>query len=129
MAKFSMTKQRFINQWLHHFANDVPKDALQKYVTDQYIWHVFSWKLLEPHNLLIGDEARRAFNQTSKDNCICCDMYNGGGVTDQLSSQFDTAEKIDAELSEFYVVAKDYSWTYIKTHEGDFCGPYFLQKA
>ena len=56
-------------------------------------------------------------------------MYNKGGVTDKLSAQYDTAEKIDTELSEFYVVAKDYSWTYIKTHEGDLCGPYFLRKS
>jgi len=26
-----------------------------------------------------------------------------------------------------YVVAKDYSWTYIKTHENDLCGPYFMR--
>lgn len=56
-------------------------------------------------------------------------MFNNGGVTDKLSPQCDTAEKIDAALTEFYVVAKDYSWTYIKTHEADACGPYFLKKA
>jgi hypothetical protein len=56
-------------------------------------------------------------------------MYNNGGVTDKLSPQYDTAEKIDESLTEFYVVAKDYSWTYIKTHEGDSCGPYFLRNA
>ena len=46
-------------------------------------------------------------------------------VSDKLSPRFDTAEKIDSELIEFYVVAQDYSWTYIKTHEGDGCGHYF----
>ena len=40
-------------------------------------------------------------------------MYNSTGVSDKLSLKFDTAEKIDLELNEFYVVAKDYSWTYI----------------
>ena len=56
-------------------------------------------------------------------------ICNGNGVSDKLSLKFDTAEKIDLELNEFYVVAKDYSWTYIKTHEGDSCGPYFLTKS
>ena len=76
-----------------------------------------------------GNDARQAFNQVNKTDCICCDMHNGYGVSDKLSSKFDTAEKIDVQLKEFYVVAKDYSWTYIKTHAGDYCGPYFLKKC
>ncbi len=129
MTKNSMTKQKFINQWLRHFAPGLTKDQFEKYVKDQFIWHVFSWELITFDRLLVGNDARQAFNQAIKTECICCDMYNGSGVTDKLSSQFDTAEKIDAELSEFYIVAKDYSWTYIKTHEGDMCGPYFLRRS
>ena len=129
MAKFTMTKQKFINQWLRHFAKEVPQDQLEKYVKDQYIWHVFSWELIKPDGLLTGDAARRAYNQAVKTDCIFCDMYNNGGVTDKLSPQYDTAEKIDENLTEFYVVAKEYSWTYIKTHESDLCGPYFLRTA
>ncbi len=131
MSKFSMTKQKFINQWLRHFAKEIPKDQLEKYVKDQYIWHIFSWKLIKTDDLLIGDVARQAFNQVSKSECICisCDMFGNGGVTDKLLPQYDTAEKIDLNAIEFYVVAKDYSWTYIKTHESETCGPYFLKKA
>ncbi len=75
------------------------------------------------------DAARRAYNQAVKTDCIFCDMFNNGGVTDKFSPQYDTAEKIDENLTEFYVVAKDYSWTYIKTHECDLCGPYFLRNT
>ena len=39
------------------------------------------------------------------------------------------AKDVPEKLNEFYVVAKDYSWTYIKTHEGDLCGPYFMRNA
>ena len=98
MAKFSMTKQKYINQWLRHFAPNLSKDQFEKYIRDQYIWHVFSWELIEFDGLLVGNDARQAFDQAIKNDCI-------------------------------YVVAKDYSWTYIKTHEGDSCGPYFLRKA
>lgn len=129
MAKFSMTEQEFINRWLRHFASEITKEQYEQYIEDQYIWHVFSWDLIEPDTLLVGDAARQAFNQIEKTDCICCYMFNKSGVTDQLSPCYDTAEKIDAELAEFYVVAKDYSWTYIKTHEGDLYGPYFLKKA
>lgn len=127
MPKFSMTKQKFINQWLRYFAKKVPKDQLEMHVKDQYIWHVFSSELINPNNLLVGNAARQAFNEMPKDNCLCCDMFGNFGVTDNLLPQYDTAEKIDAGIVEFYVVAKDYSWTYIKTHESDMFGPYFLK--
>ena len=129
MAKFSMAKQKFINQWLRHFAQGINKSQYEKYVKDQYIWHVFSWELIKPDGLLTGDAARQAYNEAVKTDCIFCDMFNNGGVTDKFSPQYDTAEKIDENLTEFYVVAKDYSWTYIKTHECDLCGPYFLRNA
>ena len=29
--------------------------------------------------------------------------------------------------SDVYIVAKDFSWTYIRTHETGFCGPYFCR--
>ena len=127
MAKFSMTKSKFINQWIRHFAFELSKQQFENYVKDQYIWHVFSYELIDHQELLIGDDARKAFNDLTKNDCICCDMFNGNGVMDNLSSKFDTAEKIDEELKEFYVVDRDYSWTYIKTHEGDMFGPYFLR--
>lgn len=127
MPKFSMTKIKFLNQWMRHFAPDLTKKEYEKYIKDQYIWHVFSWKLIEYEMLLVGDEAGKAFDEVNKDECICCDLF-GDKVTDMLSTDHDTAEKIDSEFVEFYIVAKDYSWTYIKTHEGDLCGPYFLEK-
>ncbi len=129
MSKFSMTKQKFTNQWLRNFAQDLTKDQLEKYVKNQYIWHVFSYNLITPPELLTGDSARQTYNEMPKTDCIFCDMYNNCGVTDKLSDQYDTAEKIDVGLTEFYVVAKDYSWTYIKTHEGNSYGPYFLRKT
>ena len=72
MAKFSMTKQKFINQWLRHFAQGINKDQYEKYVKDQYVWHVFSWELIKPNGLLIGDAARQAFNEAVKTECIFC---------------------------------------------------------
>ena len=44
-----------------------------------------------------------------------------------MSAQDPTAEKLD-DYTEIYVAAADFSWTYIKTHEGDWCGPYFYRK-
>ena len=127
MKKFSMTKEKFINQWLRHFAQGLSKKDFEAYVKGQYIWHVFSFPLLEYNTLLTGDEARKAFDKIDKSNCICCDMFGTEGVTDTLAPDCCTAATIDLRYREFYVVASDYSWTYIRTHEDGLCGPYFLK--
>ena len=122
-----MTKQKFINQWLRHFAKGLSKADFENHIKNEYIWHIFSWKLLNFDNLLEGNAARNAFDLANKSNVICCDMFGGDGTSDKLPENLFTAEKIDRSKAEFYVVAKDYSWTYIKTHETDLYGPYFLK--
>lgn len=87
---------------------------------------LFSFGLITD-GVLKGDEARQAFNKAVKDDCYCLDVFGSKTVMDILPSKYGTAEKIDNELVEFYVMAKDYSWTYIKTHENDMCGPYFYR--
>ena len=41
--------------------------------------------------------------------------------------EINIAKAID-ELVEVYVTGKNFEWTYIKTHENDWCGPYFMKK-
>ena len=86
----------------------------------------FLWPTLWGETFVGAPGERKIYN--GKNKLFCCDMFIGHGVANTLSPQFDTAEKIDTELTEFYVVSQDYSWIYIKTHENDLCGPYFLQK-
>ena len=62
-----------------------------------------------------------------KETVFVGDIFGDGGVIDDLPSWCDSAERIDEQFVEFYVISNDYSWTYIKTHEGDLCGPYFLK--
>lgn len=39
------------------------------------------------------------------------------------------AEELDKDSgSDVYIVAKDFSWTYARTHERGWCGPYFCIK-
>ena len=125
MTKQTMTKQRFINQWLRHFAPGLRRKDYETYVKNQFIWHIFSFGILRPDGLLEGEEASRAFDCMDKESCICCDMFDNGGVKASLPTDYDTAAKIEAGLSEFYVVAGDYSWTFVKTHSGQF---YFLDR-
>ena len=129
MSKNVMPQEEFTSQWLQHFAKGVTKDKLQKYVTNQYIWHIFSWKLLDSDSYLSGDAARSAYDSIDKSNCIFCESFGrrGKGVTNVLSEEYSSAKSIDSQVTELYVAAKDFSWTYIKTHENDLCGPYFMK--
>ena len=127
MPKFSMTKQKFINQWLRRFAKNISKDKIDKYVKDQYIWHIFSWNLLDSDLFLTGDDARRAYNESDKSGCIFCDAFGSDGVFNVLKEKYSSAEEIDTSAIELYVISEDFSWTYIKTHENDVCGPYFMR--
>ena len=54
-------------------------------------------------------------------------MYGQNGATDKMLDEYNSSKEIDSKMTELYVVAKDYSWTYIKTHENDLCGPYFMR--
>lgn len=127
MSKSIMSKQKFFNQWLRQFAKGVRENDLNLYVKDQYIWHVFSWDLINKESFLTGDAARMAYDAEDKSDCIFCDMFGSNGVTDKLLDEYASADSIDSSVTELYVVAKDYSWTYIKTHECDLCGPYFMR--
>ena len=113
---------------MNHFASGISKEDIKKYVvsTGNYIWHVFSWKLLPEETYLVGDEARRAYDAADKKNAMYIDAF-GDGVCKALDDKYEKAASLEV-LTEVYVVAKDFSWTYIKTHEEDFCGPYFCRK-
>ena len=126
MPKPIMTKQKFINQWIRHFAKNVSSKDIDSYVKNQYIWHIFSWDLLCRDTFLVGDEARQAYDKEDKSNCIFCETF-GSGVSEAMKEDYISSKSIDMNVTELYVVSKDYSWTYIKTHEGDLCGPYFMK--
>lgn len=127
MPKAIMSKERFINQWLRHFAKDVNKKSREKCFVNDFIWHIFSYELLEEGTYLVGDAARAAYDDAEKNDCIFCDMYGQNGVIDKMLAEYSSSKEIDSKIIELYVVSKDYSWTYIKTHENDLCGPYFMK--
>lgn len=121
-----MTRDEFYNEWLKRFAEGISNENIERYVvsTGNYLWHVFSWELLDEERFLVGDSAKDAYNKIDKDNAIYIDWFSdddAGALPHELSE----AEALD-QMSEVYVAAPDFSWTYIKTHE-IMCGPYFMR--
>ncbi len=121
-----MTRSEFYSEWLNHFAKHISKKDIQKYVvsTGDYLWHVFSFELLDKNAFLTGDSARKAYDKTDKHNATYIEWFEDDEAKD-LTQELRTAKALD-EMTEVYVVASDFSWTYIKTHES-MCGPYFMK--
>ena len=121
-----MTRDEFYNEWLKRFAEGISNENIERYVvsTGNYLWHVFSWELLDEAKFLVGDSAKDAYNKIDKDNAIYIDWFSDDDAG-ALPREMSTAEALD-QMTEVYVAAPDFSWTYIKTHE-IMCGPYFMR--
>ena len=121
-----MTRSEFYSAWLSHFAKGVSRENIEKYVVSNrnYLWHVFSWELLDKKVFLSGDSAKQAYDQIDKHNTLYIDWFEDD-ETKKLTTKLSTAKALD-EMTEIYVIDSDFSWTYIKTHES-MCGPYFMK--
>lgn len=120
---------QFEKDWMRIYAKDIPKKAIDRYVVDcgNYIWHVFSWKLLPENSFLKGDAARAAFDRQSKTGVRVFEPFEDDPLPAGFQPEQLTAAFLD-ERVETYVMAENGGWSYIKTHEGDLCGPYFIRR-
>ena len=121
-----MTRSEFYANWLTYFACGISQADIEKYVvsTGNLLWHIFSWKLIDDTKFLSGDEARAAYDRVDKDSAIYIHWFEDE-TTHLLSRHMQNSRILD-KMTEVYVVAYDFSWTYMKTHE-EMCGPYFMK--
>lgn len=123
----TMSEKELMNKWLSVFGAGVDKQIMEEHVTSygNLLWHLFTWGNV---SCLQGDEARKAFDEVQYDEAIR--FYDGYAshiekvcVINKIS-----AKKVDKDrASDVYIVAEDFSWTYVRTHE-DGLGPYFCRK-
>lgn len=123
-----MNNNELINKWLSSFGEGADEDVIKEYVTAPYnhLWHLFTWGEVP---CLEGDEAREAFDKLQYTEAIrfCngkfCNIDNISVVGKVSAKELDEDETADV-----YIVATDFSWTYVRTHERDKwsgCGPFF----
>ncbi len=84
-----------------------------------YLWHVFSYKIL---SCLEQGAAKKAFDDFEKKEAVLLENI------DSIAFRIKDVSTLKAQdldtLQDIILTAKDFSWTYIKTHE-TVCGPYF----
>lgn len=127
-------KDELVKSWLKAFAKRVPTRIINKNVLayGNFLWHIFTWGNVR---CLKGEAAQKAFDGESYTYAVkFCNGYtdeNGKTLIDGVSSILKTSsEEIDREwnlnCADIYIVDKDFSWTYVKTHE-DGTGPFFCK--
>lgn len=110
-------------QWEDNFANHIsPNEKKNIFLNDScgYLWHLFSY---EKRTCLQGEEANKAFNSMPKNYCYV--FYQRTNDALILEGAFSFSVDDLMEESDIYVVDKEFNWTYIKTHETGYLGPYF----
>ena len=109
------------------FGKDVDKNIMEEHVTSygNLLWHLFTWGEVP---CLKGEDARKAFDELQYEEAIR--FYDGYAGHIEKASVIEkiTAKAVDKDkASDVYIVAKDFSWTYVRTHEEGWCGPYFCR--
>ena len=117
-----------MEKWLAVFGKDVDKEMMEEHVTSygNLLWHLFTWGEVP---CLKGDDARKAFDEQQYEEAIR--FYDGyAGHIEKISViEKMTARAVDKDRgSDVYIVAKDFSWTYVRTHEEGILGPYFCKR-
>ena len=122
---FPATIKAVRERWLDTFAADVYENDLGKYVLagGSYLWHIFSCNLVPS---LAGDDARKALAELP--DVECYRFYKEYPPQDQPRIKAISMSEVSSLPDEldWYLVDKDFTWTYVHTHEED-CGPYFAK--
>jgi hypothetical protein len=116
-------------KWEDNFANHLSdKEKKSIYLHDQggycgYLWHVFSY---EKKKCLKEEQADIEFNKELKQSCYVFYQHSDDAFIFEHASSLTADDFINEE--DVYVVDKDFNWTYVRTHETGWCGPYFSRR-
>ena len=123
---FPATIKDLRERWLDTFAADVSEEDLGKYVLagGSYLWNIFSEKLVP---CLEGDEAQKALAELPDTDCHR--FYKEYAPQDQPRIKAISMAEVSSlpDDLDWYLVDKDFTWTYVHTHEED-CGHYFCRE-
>ena len=123
-----LSDEALMEKWLSTFGKGVDKNMMEEHVTSygNHLWHLFTWGEVP---CLKGEDARKAFDELQYEEAIR--FYDGYASHIEKASLIGkiTAKAVDKDrASDVYIVAKDFSWTYVRTHEEGICGPYFCKR-
>lgn len=115
----NLNGKRLREQWINTFANNID---ISKIYIEQHLWHIFSYKRLK---CLEKDEANKRFNEIRKNSIYIFFDSPDRCYLIENAEIFNLEDVKTYENNDIYITNKDFTWTYVKTHEDGWMGPYF----
>ena len=120
------------NKWIEIFAGNLTERERKEIIIDNHLWYAFN---SEKKDYLEGEDAVEAFNNLRKKGYYVFfdyDRYDDEDLFGYENKVFEVFgwNKMKAEdfsCGDIYIVDKEFTWTYVYTHEGFWCGPYFCK--
>ena len=118
------------NKWIEIFAGNLTERERKEISIDNHLWYGFN---SEKKDYLEGEDAVEAFNNLRKKGYYVFfdyDIYTYEDFFGYENKVFEVFgwNKMKAEdfsCDDIYIVDKEFTWTYVYTHQGFWCGPYF----
>ncbi|GEM_PF-1529068 len=128
-----MDRATFENMWFSTFAPQLTPDERYEIQEHEFLWHVFSCYMV-PGKILEGQDAMAAYDKADKEGAISIWLpiktlekeLKVNPTTAALPDSLKKSENATMK-QELYIVAKDWSWTFVSTHENGWLGPYFYR--
>lgn len=122
-------KKEWENQFASHLTEQEKGEIYMhsKRELTGFLWHLFSW---EKAPYVQKAQARESFNRQAKKSCYIFFEFSDDIVLIEDASKLkieQLEETYHFDFQDFYIVDKEFTWTYVQTHE-DECGPYFYIK-
>ncbi|CAM5195011.1 hypothetical protein UACE39S_03136 [Ureibacillus acetophenoni] len=118
-------------EWENQFAQHLSTEERKKiYLHDQngmcgYLWHLFSF---QKKDCVEREHAEEAFNNELKKECFIFFHHSDEALLLENATTLNTEDLASEIGTDLYITDKQFNWTYVITHETDWCGPYFARK-
>ncbi len=118
--------KKYKQNWIAAFSpegadeKEIKKLCLLKKKYMPFLWHIFSYEFL-----ISEIKPEEYYNNMNKSDCLIISNVEDIGFCLKNADQL-TADILE-EFVDVTISAKDFSWTYCKTHES-MCGPYYYKK-
>lgn len=117
-----LNKNDILTIWQNIFLDGISKEALSEAYIEDFLWHACSYDLI-PY--IEGNQAKKKFDSLEKDGIII--FYQEKDICYEVTNASDLKSSDLRNEFDIYIVDKNFTWTYVNTHE-KMIGPYFIEK-
>lgn len=121
-----MNTHDFFLKWYQTFAFNVSQDIFTNHVTSigNHPWHIFTWGEVKA---VEGEEAVSQLREKKFNAVLVFTGYPDHYSKIKIIKSQRKLLKLINTTDDIYLTSKDFSWTFVKTHESQ-CGPYFRER-